>query len=346
MISSKMLGFFPAARRSLALIGICCLASLFAVSCGRSERSAESTPIKLASFEWPGSYWIEVAIKKGWFVEAGLNIQRVDVGGKYFAALNLVATGGLDAMGFTQFDLVQHAAQGEDLVGIAALDYSEGAEALVARSGIHTLKDLKGKRLALHRGTYLEYLLSVLADREGVDLKDIELIDRSSEIGVDEFKRGLVDAVFVWEPWVSEAQEAGGTGIVFSTLDFPGLTYSVLTFRHEFVKAHPQQIAALMAVWHRAERYIHDHPEESCQIAAAAFEEPDADGIRKLMREDRVLDLADNRRAFSYAAGFESLHGSWRRMNDFLFDHGLVDRRVASPSHLDASYIRMLEQAP
>jgi NitT/TauT family transport system substrate-binding protein len=345
MISSKMLGGFHAARRHLALVGLC-LTALLAVSCARSERNADPTPIKLASFEWPGSYWIEVAIKKGWFAEAGLNIQRIDVGGKYFSSLSLVASGGLDAMGFTQFDLIQHVAHGEDLVGIVALDYSEGAEALVARSGIHTLRDLKGKRLALHRGTYLEYLLSVLADREGVDLKDIQLIDRSSEVGVDEFKRGLVDALFVWQPWVSEAQLAGNTRIVFSTLDFPGLTYSVLTFRHEFIKAHPQQIAALMGVWHRAERYIHDHPEESCQIAAAAFEEPDADSIRKLMSADRVLDLADNERAFSYAAGFESLHASWRRMNDFMLDRGLVDKRVASPLHLDSSYIRMLEQPP
>jgi ABC-type nitrate/sulfonate/bicarbonate transport system substrate-binding protein len=116
----------------------------------------------------------------------------------------------------------------------------------------------------------------------------------------------------------------------------------VLTFRRDFINAHPREIAALMEVWHRAERYIHDNPEESCQIVADAFSEPDVNDIRVLMRADRVLDLADNGRAFSYAAGFESLHASWRRMNDFLLERGLVDRRVASPSHLDSSYIRML----
>src|ERR1700732_162868 len=117
MVSSKMLSVFHAAPRHLAFVGLWCLVALCAGSCVRSERNADSTPIKLASFEWPGSYWIEVAIKKGWFAEAGLNIQRIDVGGKYFASLNLVASGELDAMSFTQFDLVQHVAQGEDLVG-------------------------------------------------------------------------------------------------------------------------------------------------------------------------------------------------------------------------------------
>jgi hypothetical protein len=56
-----------------------------------------------------------------------------------------------------------------------------------------------------------------------------------------------------------------------------------------------------------------------------------------------VLDLADNGRAFSYAAGFDSLHGSWRRMNDFMLDRGLVAARVDSPEHLDSSFIRLLE---
>lgn len=341
MVGSKMQRPVSAAKPRLALL-IFSLLGLIATGCDRTARIGAATPIKLATYEWPGNYWIDVAQKKGWFAQAGIAIERIDVGGKYFAAQDSLATGAIDAMGFTQFDLVQHAARGQDLVGIVAIDYSEGAEALVARSGIRTLQDLYGKRLALHRGTYLEYLLSVLAEREGVDLTRIDLVDGPGDLGAEQFKQGKVDAVLVWEPWVAEAQKLGHTNIVFSTRDFPGLTYSVLTFRRDFINAHPKEIAALMQVWHRAERFIHDSPDEACQIVAEAFSEPDVNDIRVLMRSDRVLDLADNGRAFSYAAGFESLHGSWRRMNDFLLERKLVDRRIASPSHLDSSYIRML----
>ncbi len=341
MVSSKMQSSLSAAKPRLSLLAFCLL-GLIATGCNRTAHNASITPIKLATYEWPGNYWIDVAQKKGWFAEAGIVIDRIDVGGKYFAAQDSLVTGAIDAMGFTQFDLVQHVARGQDLVGIAAIDYSEGAEALVARHAIRTLQDLYGKRLALHRGTYLEYLLSVLAEREGVDLAKINLVDGPGDLSAEEFKQGKVDAVLVWEPWVAEAQKLGNTNIVFSTRDFPGLTYSVLTFRREYINAHPREIAALMEVWHRAERYIHDNPDESCQIVADAFSEPDVNDIRVLMRSDRVLDLADNGRAFSYAAGFESLHASWRRMNDFMLERGLVDRRVASPSHLDSSYIRML----
>ena len=341
MVSSKMQSSLSAAKPRLSLL-VFCLLGLIATGCNRTANCLDHAH-QVGHLRMAGQLLDRRCTKKGWFVEAGIVIDRIDVGGKYFAAQDSLATGAIDAMGFTQFDLVQHVAHGQDLVGIAAIDYSEGAEALVARHGIRTLQDLYGKRLALHRGSYLEYLLSVLAEREGVDLAKINLVDSPGDLSAEEFKQGKVDAVLVWEPWVAEAQKLGNTNIVFSTRDFPGLTYSVLTFRRDFINAHPREIAALMEVWHRAERYIHDNPEESCQIVADAFGEPDVNDIRVLMRADRVLDLADNGRAFSYAAGFESLHASWRRMNDFLLERGLVDKRVASPV---ASGFELYQDAP
>lgn len=327
-------------RRS-ALVAFTLVVSAFLGSCSPSLKLIPSTPIRIASYEWPGSFWIDIAWKKGWFAEAGLNVERIDVDTRYFPSLEKVASGQIDAMGFTQYDLVRLVASGNDLVGVAAIDYSDGAEALVAKPEIHDLRDLKGKRLALHRGTYLEYLLSVVAEREGLNLADVTLLDLSSEVTTAEFIAGKVDAIFVWEPYASQARAAGGHNL-FSTADFPGLTYSVLTFRRDFLQAHPKEVAKLMEVWHRGESYVHEHPEQSCALVSELTNNPLPE-VSDLLRTVRVLDVADNGRAFSYAAGFDSLHGSWRRMNDFMLERGLVDRRVDSSSHLDSSFIRQLE---
>jgi len=300
------------------------------------------TPIRLGTYLWPGSYWIDVAYAKGWFVEEGLNVERVDADRKYFESLDDVASGKLDGMGFSQFDLVRYVAAGHDLVGVAAIDYSEGAEALVARPGMHTLQDLRGKRIALHRGTYLEYLLSIVAEREGFDLSQVTLIDRTGDEALEDITAGRVDAVLVWEPYAQQAEAAVGGERIFSTAEFPGLTYNVFGMRREFIEERPADVAALMRVWHRATQFIHDNPDETCIIVAKLFNEP-LPSAHDLMRTDRILDLADNGRAFSYAAGFESLHGSWRQMNDFMLDRGLVSRRVDSPAHLDARFVRALE---
>jgi NitT/TauT family transport system substrate-binding protein len=284
---------------------------------------------------------VDVASDKGWFREAGLNVERVDVNGKYFEAMHDVNSGQLHAMGFSQYDLVRHVAAGNDLVGIIAIDYSETAEALIARPGIRRLRDLRGKKIALYRGTYLEYLLSVVAQRDDLDLQEITLVNRAGDDATADFMAGRVDAVLAWEPYVTDAKQAGGVQI-FSAGDFPGLTYSVFTLRRDFIEAHPREVDALVKVWQRTERFIRENPQESCVIVARLNHEP-LPYVEALLRSDRVLDITDNRRAFSYAAGFESLHGSWRRMNDFMLDHGLVSRRVDSPAHLDSRFIRALK---
>lgn len=299
-------------------------------------------PIRLGTYEWPGSYWIDVAWQKGWFAEAGLNVERIDTDRKYFESLDAVAAGKIDATGFSQFDLVRYVAAGHDLVGVAAVDYSDGAEALVSRAGIRQLRDLRGKRIALHRGTYLEYLLDIAAKREGLELSAFTLVDRAEEAAIEDLKAGRVEAVFVWEPYATRAQEAIDGVRLFSTAELPGLTYTVLSLRREFVTARPADVETLLRVWVRATHFIREHPNETSAMIAKAYEDQPS-AARELMRNDRILDLPDNTRAFSYAAGFESLHGSWRRMNDFMMERGLANVRIDSPDHLDSRFVAALD---
>ncbi len=184
-------------------------------------------------------------------------------------------------MGFTQFDLVRHVAGGHDLVGIAAIDYSDGAEAIVARPGIKRLSDLRGKRLALHRGTYLEYLFTRVAERDHVDVDDIILVDRSGDEAVADIGAGRVDAVFVWEPYVQEAQDAvDGVRLFSSTAEIPSLTYSVFAMRRDFIERYPTEVQKLMAVWQRSVQFIREHPQESTLLIANSFDES-VDAIRQ-----------------------------------------------------------------
>ena len=331
-----------ACRHIIKGLALSLTALVLLVACHSGGEKTASPLIRLGSYEWPGSFWIDVALAKGWFAEEGLHVERVNTDRKYFASLEAVARGELDGMGFSQFDLVRSVAAGNDLVGVAAIDMSEGAEALVARPGFRNLSQLRGKRIALQRGTYLEYLLDIAAERAGLTLNEFVLVDRSQEDAVSDMKAGTVDAAFVWEPYVTQAQRATNGERLFSTADFSGLTYSVFTLRRDFVRARPDDVHKLMRVWQRAVVYVRAHPEESCVIVAKSLDE-NLEEVREILRTDRVLDTTDNLRAFSYAAGFESLHGSWRRMNDFMLERGLVQTRVSSPDHLDPRFVHALD---
>lgn len=321
---------------------LCIVLILVLCACG-SEHRAAGPPVRLGAYMWPGNYWIDVAWAKGWFTEAGLNVERVVVEGKYFEALDSVAAGKIDAMGFAEFDLVRQVGAGQDLVGIAALDYSDGAEALVTRPGIHAVGDLAGKRVALKKGTYLEYLLSVAAEQSGVDISSVKIVDLAEEAAIQALARGEIDGFLSWEPYISRAVQASGGQSIFSTADFPGLSVVVLTSSRKFLDSHPSEALSLLRVWNRATQYIQQHRAESCEIVARLYRVT-AQSACELMRTDRILDLSDNARAFSYAGSLDSLHGSWRRMNDFLMDRGLVDHRLDSPKHLRSDMIGAVRQ--
>jgi len=307
------------------------------------QTAANGEPLRLATYFWPGSFWIDVAWKKGWFAEAGVDVERVDVEGDFFKSLDRVAEGHLDAVAFTHFDLVRLAAAGHNLVGVVAVDYSDGAEALISRPRIAKVGDLKGKRVGLRRGTYLEYLFITIAEREGLDIADVVLVEMPTDESAAQLASGRVDAVMAWEPYASQAQQAIQGVKLFSTADFPGLAYSTLGLRKEFIDARPRDVEALVRVWRRATEYVRKHPAEVCALTAGLNQYPVAD-CYAIMRVDRILDVADNDRAFSYAAGFDSMHGSWRRMNDYMIDQGLVHKRVSSTDHLDSRFIRALDQ--
>lgn len=45
-------------------------------------------PIRVSAYYWPSMYWVDIANKKGWFKEAGLNVEAVDTNANFFASFD------------------------------------------------------------------------------------------------------------------------------------------------------------------------------------------------------------------------------------------------------------------
>ena len=127
--------------RSVAARAVFLFVAATVISCGckqvvRNPASPAPPPIKVAVQYWPGIYWLGIADEKGWFKEAGLNVQLVDTNTDYFASVKDFAKGRFDVNNLVLYDLLDSLAGGADLVGVINVDYSTGAEKLIARPGI------------------------------------------------------------------------------------------------------------------------------------------------------------------------------------------------------------------
>jgi taurine transport system substrate-binding protein len=103
------------------------------------------------------------------------------------------------------------ASQGQDIKLFWILDDIADAEALIARngSGVNSVKDLKGKKVATPFVSTAHYQLMAALKLDGVDAKGVNVMNmRPPEIAAA-WERGDIDAAFVWDPVLSKIKGNG-----------------------------------------------------------------------------------------------------------------------------------------
>lgn len=336
----------PASSSRRRLLAALCAAPLLgALGCERAAEPVKpmGAPIRIGASYWPGQYWVDIAHDKGWFREAGLNVEWVDTNADYFASFDALVDGKLDIVDVTLFDFVLYNARGKSLTGFLASDYTFGADALVAQPGIANVAALAGKKLGLSKGTYFEYIWGIVAPRAGIKPTAVQIIDMPGEKAPDALIAGQVDAILTWEPFASQAMAAVKGKRLFDTAQIPGISWAVYSARPDFVRQRPADIQTLLRVWQRTDAFIRAEPAAAYAIVAAVNKKT-ADEVRAFAQLDKTLDLRANLGAFSFAAGFDSLHGTARQMNDFQIRTGLTDKQIDTSRVFDARFINELTQ--
>lgn len=99
-------------------------------------------------------------------------------------------------------------AAGADLLYVAHEPPAPASEAiLVAKdSPLHSVKELRGKRVALNKGSNVHYLLLRALEEAGLTLRDIEPVYLPPADARAAFERGAVDAWVIWDPFFAAAQ--------------------------------------------------------------------------------------------------------------------------------------------
>lgn len=308
------------------------------------EKKAPKTsglPIKMAKYYWPGEYWVEIADKKGWFKEAGLNVELVDTNPNYFKSLDDMVVGKMDVNIFSFFDLLSYNLKGAVLVAVINCDNSNGVEAIVARKGIETIRDLRGKKVGVTKGTYLDYILELVLSRNGMDIHDLLVTDVVPEKAPADFIEGKLDAIITWEPLVTEAIQKGKGRKLFDTSEIPGISPNVAAFHRSFIEQRGGDVQAIVNVWHRTITFIKENPKEAFGIIAEIYQKTPGE-VQGMAQTDKINDLQDNLNSFSYSSELESLHGAFRYLNNYMIKFGNTDKLLDSTDCLDARFIRAL----
>lgn len=158
--------------------------------------------------------------------------------------------------------------------------------ALVTRpdTGIRSVPDLRGRRVAATKGTDPFVFLLRALDRHGLGLKDVQLVLLQHDQGKAALERGDVDAWAGLDPMMAQLELERGARLFYR--DPEANSYGVLNAPEALIDRHPELVARIIALYERGRRYALAHPEELRALLAKAARIPEAVAARQLERTD------------------------------------------------------------
>jgi NitT/TauT family transport system substrate-binding protein len=322
MMTSTRRGFF-AALAGLVMSG--------------AALQAAAEPLRIGYSDWPGWVAWQVAIEKGWFKEAGVDVKFDWF--DYVASMDAFSAGKLDAVAVTNGDALVTGAAGAKSVMILINDYSNGNDMIVARPGIRSLKDLKGKKIAVELGFVDHLLLLKGLEASGMKESDVELVNSPTNETPQVLASGQVAAIGAWQPNSGMALKlVPGSKPVFTSSDAPGLIYDVLTVSPQSLAAHRAEWEKVIEVWYRVVDYFYDPKTraEAIRIMASRVGVTPAD-YQTFVDGTRILKLSEAKKAFAKGEGFSSLYGSSRISDDFNVTNKVYKEHQDVDSYIDPS---------
>jgi sulfonate transport system substrate-binding protein len=130
----------------------------------------------------------------------------------------------------------------------------------VAGSGVEKVADLKGKKVAVTRGTDPFVFLLRALDANGLSDRDVEIVPLQHPDGKAALERGDVQGWSGLDPLMAITEVERGSKLFFRNADWN--TYGVLNVREEFAARHPAYVGKVLAAYERARKHALAHPEE------------------------------------------------------------------------------------
>ncbi|ELP48166.1 hypothetical protein D522_01046 [Mycobacterium avium subsp. paratuberculosis S5] len=199
--------------------------------------------------------------KKGyhvtWVLSQGSNKANEGLRSK---ALDFGSTGGSPAL------LAR--ANGTPIKTVDVYARGEWTALVVAKnSPINAVADLKGKKVAVTKGTDPYFFLLQSLATAGLSPADIEIVNLQHADGKTALERGDVDAWSGLDPFMAETIQQQGSRIIYRNPDFN--SGGVLNAREDFITAHPDSVQLVVDTYEEARKWAKTHPAELAALLAS-----------------------------------------------------------------------------
>ena len=289
-----------------------------------------------------------IAEKNGYYAQEGLNVELKAFGDGPIVQQAL-SSGDLDMAYIGAPPVFQWFARGLNSRILAKVNYGQAALIANANSPIKNVADLRGKKVAgLAKGSGMDLLLRGYVAKELGGLepdKDVDIVSMPAANMNAALERGLVDAAFTWEPFVSTAVLRGsGKVLVDLNQKLPNYPWYVVMAVPRTLAERPDEVVKVLRAHRRAIAFLNQHPAEANQIIAEAFEiAPIKTAVGVTIAPAAIVLEARKRLGWSDKIEPADLRFIQRLM-DYSLGLGLLNRPLTAGQIVDPSWQLRAEQ--
>jgi len=243
-------------RTHLCVLGCCAL--LLALSgCAREPQAA----LRIGTNVWIGSEPLYLARELGRLDSAAVQLVEYPSASEVLRAYRNQA---IDGMVISMDELFGLAVDGLQPRIILVVDVSHGADVVVGRRGMRTMRDLKGKSVAVESSALGAFVLSRALALNNMQASDVTVVHLESNEQPSAFEKGQVDGAVTFDPYRAQFLRAGGTTL-FDSRQIPGEIVDLLAVRASVIENQPKAVQALLGGWFGAIEYMNSDPKDAAR---------------------------------------------------------------------------------
>jgi sulfonate transport system substrate-binding protein len=232
--------------------------------------------------------------------------------------LEAVNAGALDFGNTGEAPPIFAQAAGAPIVYVAHEPPAPRGEAILVPkdSPIKTVADLKGKKVALNKGSNVHYLLVKTLEKAGVPYSDIQPAFLAPADARAAFERGAVDAWVIWDPFQAAAEASAGARTLATGEGIVANHQFYLSSRR-FADENPKALQAVLDELREIDQWVKTDPKAAAAQLSASTGIPAA-----------VVEVALVRQAYGIAPLTEDVVKAQQDIADTFHALGLLPKRI------------------
>lgn len=253
---------FSGKRNTITFLLIAATLLLFVyISSNPYENKLET--IRIGINQWPGYEYLFIAKKQGFFKQAGLDIELIELS-SLTEVRRAFERGKVDGMASTLIEVLEaFKYSGKIAQPVLIIDYSNGADEILGSTKINTIKELKGKKIGVESGSLSTYLVSRALEMNDIKSSEVLIMPMELHDMPTALKTGEVDAITSFPPASVAIKKQMRVNVLFDSSTIPNEILDVITIHNEILAKNPELQNKLLQTWKLILEYSDNYSEEA-----------------------------------------------------------------------------------